>query len=321
MKNGLGAYQGGIASKTAYQGLQAIELESDKVKLIVIPELGAKIVSLLYKTTGKEWLIGSDARELYPVAYGSDFGESGISGWDECFPSILACDYPCEGPYLGSPIPDHGELWSIPWNSVIGDGLIACSVDGRSLPYTFTREISFVEDQTLRFNYSCTNRGSDTLLAFWCAHPLFATTAHSEVILPDDVAQILCVDGGNLLQEGSLYSWPKGDEVLPYPINRIGPASNRDSRKFYVNGEIREGHAGLVERNTGESIALRWSAEEIPYLGIWIDEGNYLKNSVCAIEPCNGFYDDLTLAYRNDKLMRIKSGEVISWQLDVRLDG
>lgn len=309
----------GRVSMTSVSGFAAYVLENDHVRLVVVPELGAKIVSLAYKPTGKEWLVSCEPRRLHCVAYGSDYAAADLSGWDECFPSILACSYPEEGAYFNAPIPDHGELWSLPWKAFASIDAIRCVVDGIVLPYTFARDVKLIDETTFRFNYEVRNTGEEPLAVFWTAHPLFVATEQTEMIFPDGVSEVLCVDGGTRLQAGLKYAWPEGESELPHPINRIGPASSADSRKFYVEGEVTHGRCGLMERDTGESIELLWSPKQLPYFGAWINEGAMISTPVVALEPCNGFYDNLVLAHALNRLIRIEPGATASWCLDIRL--
>ena len=57
----------------------------------------------------------------------------------------------------------------------------------------------------------------------------------------------------------------------------------------------------------------------LPYCGVWIDEGYLNKIPAVAIEPTNGYYDDLGVAYRNDRVARIAAGEVARWWMEVEL--
>jgi len=99
----------------------------------------------------------------------------------------------------------------------------------------------------------------------------------------------------------------------------MGSISAKDSRKFYVNSPIHEGWAGLYESNNGNYLSLEWSPEDLPYLGIWVDEGEYLEQPVCALEPCNGFYDSLDEASKQGKFIVIKPNHTNNWHLDVSL--
>ncbi|MHB8276843.1 MAG: hypothetical protein ACYDIA_04225 [Candidatus Humimicrobiaceae bacterium] len=49
-----------------------------------------------------------------PGVYGSTYVKAECAGFDEIFPTIDECFY-VTYPWKGIPIPDHGEVWSIPW--------------------------------------------------------------------------------------------------------------------------------------------------------------------------------------------------------------
>ncbi|XID93004.1 hypothetical protein ACF3MZ_00240 [Paenibacillaceae bacterium WGS1546] len=309
----------GRISRSEYRGFAAYILETERMSATVIPELGGKIVSLRHKPTNKEWLIDSGPRKLARVAYGTNYGMSDLSGWDECFPTIVACGYPEEGKYVGTLMPDHGELWSIPWTMETDGASLQGEANGVALPYRFSREMMFADETTLRLIYAVTNAGDEELSVFWTAHPLFAVTENTAIVLPEGVKELLCVDGGRALEGGNRYAWPEGDGRLPRPLDRIGPASAQDSRKFYSEQGLPRGSAKLRERDTGEYVELKWSLEQLPYFGFWIDEGEHTGYSVCALEPCNGFYDSLAEAHKRNKLIRIAPNETVGWELEVRM--
>jgi len=305
--------------QTIYKNFQAIEMRSSQIRLIVVPELGGKIVSLLHLPSGKEWLCDSGPRQLRKVEYGSDFMAADMSGWDECFPTIVQCAYPDEGRYNGTHIPDHGGVWCMPWQQEVVQGALKCAVAGLELPYRLTRTISFSAADMLSFEYEATNNGGESLSVLWAAHPLFAVTERTRICLPPDQTKVLCVDGGKSLTANRLYEWPRGDTEQMTDIDLIGAMSRRDSRKFYADGQVTTGWAGLYERDSGECLTLSWSPDELPYLGIWIHEGRFNDQLVCALEPCNGYYDSLDEAAKRGTALRIEPGQTARWRLDIKL--
>lgn len=93
-----------------YRGFLSVIAESVDARIEIVPELGAKIVSIVYKPTGKEWLLDSGNRLLQQPEYGSTFVDWDMSGWDECFPTIESCMIGIDRKIQ---LPDHGELWSL----------------------------------------------------------------------------------------------------------------------------------------------------------------------------------------------------------------
>ena len=95
---------------TEFQGFTVYTLQSDKVALAVVPELGAKIISLKDLRTQREWLWHPDDNlELFINQPHDVFSDSPLVGMDECLPTILPCTW------RGRKMPDHGEVWNRSW--------------------------------------------------------------------------------------------------------------------------------------------------------------------------------------------------------------
>ena len=128
--------------ETTWLGQPAIALETPLLRFVTVPSMGAKIVSLYDRQAQREWLLPPSGRAFQPVGYGASFVDQDMSGWDEIFPTIDACNYPIEGVYHGIALPDHGEVWSLPWQieSVTEDS-ISLSTVGIAVPYRLTRTV------------------------------------------------------------------------------------------------------------------------------------------------------------------------------------
>ncbi|MFD0959297.1 hypothetical protein [Paenibacillus chungangensis] len=295
-------------------------MESAAVKLIVLPQAGGSIVSLQFKETRKEWLVEAIGDGIRHANYGDSYSEEMMHGWDECFPTIDVCRYPLPGSHEHIHLPDHGELWSVPWTYSMTDHSLVTKTRGEVLPYSFTRTISFIDDQTLRLSYSVMNLMEAPLIAIWCPHPLFAATVHTQIRIPPELDEVFCVVGGKRYEEGLLYKWTQSEkEYSRMNIDRLSPSEVQDSRKFYANTPFATGQAGLYELNTGEFVQLSWSVKELPYFGLWINEGHYNEKLMVALEPCNGYYDNLDSAYKRGKTLLVEPKASSNWSLDVKL--
>ena len=96
-------------SQNKIENLAGLVFENDALKMTILPELGAKVISLVLKASAHEYLWRQPGRTLRLPSYDSTFTDYDISGWDECFPTIYPVLYPAD-PWKGIKVPDHGEV-------------------------------------------------------------------------------------------------------------------------------------------------------------------------------------------------------------------
>jgi galactose mutarotase-like enzyme len=310
-------------SQTHWQGLSAFTLETDTLRVAMVPEMGAKLVSIFDKRSQREWLVGPGQRPFKKVPYGAAFQEQDMSGWDEMFPTISACDYPGSGArHLA--LPDHGEVWTLAWKvEQASAGKISLSVDGPALPYRLTRVAELTEADVLQLTYHLVNLGLESLPYLWAAHPQFACGPDAQIRLPDQVTTVL-----NALPE--TWGWGDPETYFDWPealtpdgrrvrLDRVGPPGLQRARKFFAPPETQVAWAGLVRWPARDWLRMEWDPDCIPYLGLWVDEGAISTESVAAPEPMTGFYDNLAVAWNKKRVSILEPGASQSWTLRLRV--
>ena len=287
-----------------YKGWRSVVAENERVRVEMVPELGGKLVSLLYKPTEKEWLLDSGSRPLQPPVYGSVFTDGDMSGWDECFPTIEACRAGVGGDIL---LPDHGEVWSMPWSCEITDNQVKCSVEGNALPYRLTRTLTLDEGGRVRLAYEADNIGHVPMSFLWAAHPQFRVNEPTRIVTPDDMTELECVFGGLHRTVGATY--PLADIVS------AEPALTGDGTKFYYPGTVSQGWSGLLGMNSDSYLLLVVDPREVPHWGVWIDRGMCNDRVAIALEPGIGYYDSLARAAGNGTAPVIQPGQSYRWEV------
>ncbi|WP_171685618.1 hypothetical protein [Paenibacillus planticolens] len=283
-------------------------MESEQISLKLLPELGGKLVSIVYKSTGKEWMLDSGHRSLRQPKYGSTFTDWDMSGWDECFPTINACKSGMDK-YMN--LPDHGELWALPWQYMIDENEVICWVRSLQLPCLFTRRISFPSADRVRLDYRASNESDQPVPFMWVPHPQFAVTEPTRILLPKSIKEMLCVYEGHTLKTGKLYSW---DDV-----SLLSPAVTGDARKFYYGGQVPVGWSGLFGEESGNFLIVSVPQNKVPYIGVWMDEGMFNDRVTCALEPSIGYYDSLEMAVGNGTAQMIPAKASFEWHLELSL--
>ncbi|HEY3932921.1 MAG TPA: hypothetical protein VGM58_11215, partial [Verrucomicrobiae bacterium] len=121
------------------QGFEVYMLHTEEVELAVVPELGAKIISLKDLRTGREWMWHPPGGlKLFRNHPSDAFSQSPLAGADECLPTIAPCSW------QGRELPDHGEVWNVPWkvdSEALEHGILKTSVRLEISPFGFERTI------------------------------------------------------------------------------------------------------------------------------------------------------------------------------------
>jgi len=304
-------------SETTWHNISAFRLESEALQIIIVPDLGAKIVSIYDKLHDREWLV-PPTRTVKQTMYGAVFVDQDMSGWDEMLPTVDACVW------SGRHLPDHGEVWSVPWRLVSLDGGLTLSVDGHSFPYHFVRSASLLAPNVLELRYFLTNTGPKEFPYLWAAHPQFAADEHTRILLPAEITQVVnAIDNHPVLgMAGDRCAWPEAalGNGQALQLDRVGPVEKHTCRKTYSLPQQPIGWAALVDENLGSQLRLEWPSDFAPYLGLWIDEGMHNTVPVAALEPSNGYYDSLLRAIQNRMINWLMPKQEISWSMQVQLN-
>ena len=143
--------------RSTYKDQPALTIESPQVVAQFLPQIGAKLCSLYYKPAALELLVQRPGDRYRIAPYDGDYVEQGeCSGLDDMFPAIDRCYYE-RYPWQGTPIPDHGEVWSIPWSATIEADQLHMATHGVRFPYRLEKWISFSDPAALHMTYRLTN--------------------------------------------------------------------------------------------------------------------------------------------------------------------
>ncbi len=316
-----------MAAPVEYRGWPALTLKNAFASMVVIPELGGKIVSLSSVATATEFLWQDRTRPYRTAVYGDAFGDYDASGFDECFPSIGECDYPTF-PWQGSAVPDHGELWCVPWHyELAGAATIYLHTYGVRFPYHFEKWITLAENETrYTLRYRVTNLSRFDFAGLWSAHPLFAAEVDMRILLPGTPRMRLNhVIGdrirGEILQE---YTWPwlPGPSGKPVDYRLIGTPDLHANDKVFVDAPV-EGWCALYRPHSGEFVGLTFAPGEVPFIGVCVNHGGWpftgARGFWVAIEPCTGWPDRLDQAVAQGTYATLRASMSMEWSIGLQL--
>lgn len=305
-------------------------IENEYLRAEFLPEIGGKMIALVDRETKNQFLLESQlpGKAYKRAAYGARFEAYDTSGFDECFPTIEACtDQPMRARRHSYHVdfPDHGELWSRPWDHSIGDDELVFSISGVRANYRLQKKIKLA-DNRLDIHYRLISYLDEPLSYVWSAHPLLKVHPGSKVILPEKINRMFLswASDANIGKLGDYMPWPflsgvnTGIDFSIVQKQSLGVAAKCFSDR------LSDGWAGVYDEETNQSIFFEFDPKEIPYLGTWLCYGGWPVGSrdrhlTVALEPCTGRPDSLSKAIQRHECTAIGPGRTREWTLEISL--
>lgn len=276
------------------QGFEIHGLRNACLEVAIVPELGAKVISLRNLATGREWMwLPPGGLRLFRNGLGDDFGTSTMIGWDECLPTIAPCSF------KGRELPDHGEVWATPWQvdaEALQQGALKTSVRLPVSPFLFERTLR-LKESALEIDYRLTNLGDQPEEFLWALHALLPVFERSEIVLTPEAA-------GYLADQ----PWLK---TLDFQGAKPACA------KVFA-GPLTEGRTAVRDAATGETIRYEWDTAVNNTLGVWVTRGGWNGYHHMALEPTNGAPDPLAEAAAGQRCGKVAANSSVSWQVTLR---
>jgi hypothetical protein len=305
---------------SSYKDLPAMTVESDNLSAQFLPTSGGKLASLIYKPRGLELLVQRPGKTYLKQPYDGDYVAGECSGFDDMFPTIDACFYQSY-PWKGTPIPDHGEVWSLPWACRLDEGRLHLATRGVRFPYQLEKWASMADPATLQIDYRLTNLSPFDMDFMWAAHIMINLEEGAELVLPPGVKQVVnrLSFGGRLGSYGDVLDWPcfMAPDGTTHDLSRMRPKSAHDADKYFVKGRLPEGWCALKLPQSGVTLRLSWPVEQAPYLGLLPNEGGFQDLYNIFLEPCTASFDDLNVAKVRGECSTLRANGTYEWSLRI----
>ena len=312
-------------TESKYKGQKAIVLESNQLKATFLPGIGAKMASLVHKPLQKELLTQRLGEKYKTQPYDGNYLIGEGSAFDDMFPNIDACFYN-RFPWEGTPLPDHGEVWQLPWEMDTMGDKVHFKVNGIRLPYVMERWLNFDDDDTLVINYKATNPTPYEMDFVWAAHIMLNANEGDTIEVDENLknAFVTYCMSRQMGDYGRIITFPLCDDMNGYPVNLQnlpGPVKN-DFFKFYFQESMKYGVCKLNYLKEGKSLKIWVPVNEVPYLGLLYNSGGGkdiidMDGTNFYFEPCTAPFDRPDIARLHNKQSTLKPYEEKSWYLKI----
>ena len=292
-------HRGGVViARSTFHGLSAVQLLDEAVRLTVLPYWGGKVAEIFDRRRKREWLFEGRTLTYEQCggslpAYGDDYVRRfDVGGFDECFPTVQRCFYPVE-PWRGTDVPDHGEVWSIPWRAEVKNDCLRLVTHGVRLPYRLEKTIRLLGNGGIRFEYLAANPTPFPMPFLWSSHPLLAIRPGMRLKLPVETTRVCSAPS---------YPARHGDHVPWGPDLSCVPQKDAGIAVKLFSPPLTEGWAELLDPADGAAFRFAFDPAQVTHLGLWINYGGWAGVPGAApyfnlgLEPCIGAPDSLDAA-------------------------
>jgi galactose mutarotase-like enzyme len=290
----------------------ALVLENEKIRTVILPEMGARVLSLIYKPTETEFAWRSPN---VPIEKTNEALEN-VSGFFDCIPTTDPCTF------RGNKLPLGGEVSSKPWKILKIEkrrAAVTLRMEARCkiYPLLIRKKITLRKNKSaLEIEYEVCNLSTDTLEYHYSGHNTIQVSPYHRLVIPHEVTKLKLGYDSRFGKMGDMISWPeavdtKGNRV---DISKIAGPCEGIMENFYT-AKLKERWCAAINEAKQEAIAVTWQGEALPYLNICTNTGAWRDYYFAALEPVTGRPDNLEVAVNQWKdYATLKPKEKTTWK-------
>ena len=243
--------------------INKFSLENDLLKIEVIPELGGRISSLIYKPTEKNWIWSNETIGLKKIDNGIDYDNNWQGGWEELFPNDAIEQFSWGEGY------DHGELWFNSWNIIdYSEFQLVLGINNLESKTKFLKTIS-INKSKLKVSYSAEISFFD--------HFLFKL--HLAIPIEDSLKKL--IDQSKIEKVESDFGNILGTENENYFLNPKKNTGLYDFGYFDTSANLVE----VIDKKNNK-LKLTFDKNILKYFWIFQSQGGWNQHNVLVLEPC-----------------------------------
>jgi galactose mutarotase-like enzyme len=295
--------------------MKGVVLENQKLRLVLMPEFGARILSIIYKPTETEFVWHNPRVPVMRPTYKPEFED--MSGLFDCVPTCEGCTFKTWK------LPFYGEVASEPWR-LLGVGRKSGSITVRLqrkcavYPLMIHKAVRIAKNEpSVELKYRLVNLSNQRLEYHYSGHNTLLINPNYRIVLPPEVTSLkLGMAVNNRLgNAGEQVSWPITTDSTgkSVDLSKVGQPNEGTGENLYSNA-LRESWCAALNESRREAIGFSFDARILPYLLIWINWGGYLGYYHMALEPSTGRPDNLAVAVNEWKnYATLEAGSDVSW--------
>ncbi len=292
---------------STYKNRPAVVVEGDNLRATFLPKDGGKMASLQILPKEKELLLVKGGEEYKVLQYGGDYVSSECSAFDDMCPTIDPYT-PTSGAYKGVTYPDHGEACRLSYDVTVDGDAVTFTAESRLFPLTYSKTVR-AKNGGLEIDYRVQNRGEQEIPFLWAGH----------IMLLGEDGMVLTTPFEKDAETEFCFC-TKGYDTALLPKDRLtGFLPEKGAAyKFYYTQKIKEGKFSL-SYSDGSVLTFTYDGEKVPYLGVWLNNGEFQDIYNIAPEPCSLPFDAPHKAAERGYTGAIPPGETFGFIMNITL--
>ncbi len=274
------------AMEVILAGNQALIIENEKIRIIILLDKGCDIAEFTYKEKDISflWRTNNGLKSLDNThkIYSNFFTQGYHGGWFEAFPNVgKTCNY------KGIFFEPYDEVAFLPWRfTVIKDEPkeLVISFEAKTLktPFKINKILTLQSHSAaIRFDETITNLGNEPVGYQWGHHPLLGHPFLSgDCVIDFNGADIECLFEPHTARvtQGTKGQWPvlKGKEA-DIDIRNV-PATHAGSNELFWMSNLQSNWMAVRNPAINTGFGIAWDPEMFKYCLLWInangDTGN-----------------------------------------------
>lgn len=275
-----------IQKNIKINGIDAVVMENQKIRMTILVGKGCDIYELLYKPKDIDFMWRSPNELINPREYAQFTGDSlhnyidlYVGGWQEILPSGgPACNY--KGAELGM----HGEIVNVPWQYEIinnEEEIITMKfwVRTRRTPFNLEKIITLRNHEAnIYFEETLYNEGYESMSLMWGHHPTLGAPFLDENCIIKTSAKSVRTDGpekdfdSQRLEPDRQYDWPlvKGTTGKNIDLSKIPSKSDSSADLLYLSDFEEQAYYEVLNQRMNVSFGIEWNKQVFPYCWMWL---------------------------------------------------
>jgi hypothetical protein len=285
---------------------RVVRLENRFLQVDVAPGVGGRIVNLVEKRSGHQFLWHNEKLRLERLPPGSEFDPNFYGGIDDIIPNDLPETVD------GISYPDHGELWTtslahrVDGNAVHLEGMLPLS------QLHYTKRVSLRPDSPrIDLDYRVENRSGAVRHFMWKLHTALIVLPGDNIICPARSARVADLQWSrwHTLEP---FAWPLVEDNW---ADQVPPADG--TCDFFYLYDLEAGQLSWESAARGLRFRLEFDTTIFPFAWLFASYGGLLGYYTVVLEPCSAMPMSVNEAAVPGQCSRLEPGQGIETRVTI----